>query len=158
MNFSNRVSKLFEVVSGKEKFGPRAETWINGLREDILRADPLFQPDFVHQFRPECDASGSGLGAILCQEIRGERRIIQCVSRKLGPAEKNYSTIEKELLAVVFAVKKFGFYLAGPFVVVTDHQPLKWLRTVANPQGRIARWKLFLQGYEFEVEYKPGKA
>ena len=156
-NCSNRVSGLFEVVSGKEKLGSWIEVDINKLREDILSAGPLFQPDFAHPFRLECDASGTRLGAIHCQEIEGTRRIIRCVSGKLGTAGRNYSTIEKEFVAVIFAARKFGFHLAASFVVVTDHQPLRCLRTVANPRGRIAGWKLFLQGHEFEVEYKPGK-
>ena len=145
--FSKRVSELHEVVSGKRRFTNEVSEMVNRLRKNVLDSNPLYLPDFTKPFRIECDASNVGVGAVLVQEVKEERRVIYFLGRKLNGAEKNYSTIEKELLAIVFGVKKYRLYLGSPFIVVTDHQPLKWLESLNNPQGRIARWKMFLRGF-----------
>ena len=154
--FSDRVSELHDVVSGKIKMSQAHEDALNQLRVDVKEAKPLCLPNMKLGFSLECNASNTGVGAVLCQEVNGEKRMIQVAGRKFNGAERNYSTIEKELLAIVFGVRKFKCYLNRPFVVFTDHQPLRWLQSLNNPQGRIARWKMFLQGFEYKVVYKPG--
>lgn len=111
-----------------------------------------------------CDASARGLGAVLAQRAgegagAGGERPVMFASRALTPAELNYSQIQKEALAIVFAVKKFHQYLYGrSFILRTDHKPLV---TIFGPnQGipsmtasRLQRWALLLTAYDFKIEY-----
>jgi len=79
-------------------------------------------------------------------------------SRLLSTAEQNYSTIEKELLAIVYSVQFFRPYVYGrKFTLVTDHQPLKWLHSMKDPTSRFVRYRLKIAEYEYNVVYKAGK-
>ena len=106
------------------------------------------------------DASDYALGAVLSQGHVGRDLPIAYASRVLNGAELRYSVIEKELLAIVFAVKMFRPYLYGRrFWLVTDHRPLTWLYQLKDPtlNSRLARWKIKLQEFEHEIVYKPGR-
>ena len=105
-----------------------------------------------------CDASGCGLGAALVQkDTEGGEHPVAYFSRTLSKAERNYSTTERELLAVVAAVDHFKHYIDGShFTVVTDHSSLKWLSKLENPTGRLARWATRLSQYDFDIVHKKG--
>lgn len=129
--------------------------------KQILVSEPVLQyPDFTKEFLLITDASQEALGAVLSQGTLGkDDRPVAYASRTLNSAEKNYSTTEKELLAVVWSVKYFRPYLWGRhFKVVSDHRPLRWLMSLKDPGSRLTRWTIKLSEYDFEVIHRPGKA
>jgi phospholipid-translocating ATPase len=78
--------------------------------------------------------------------------------RKLLPRERNYSTIERECLAIVWGIKKFHMYLSGRlFELQTDHQPLTYIQKAKLTNKRIMGWAMTLQEYRFRVVSIPGK-
>lgn len=127
--------------------------------KSILTTTPILQyPDFNREFVLTTDASIHAIGAILSQGEIGKDLPIAYASRTLNKAESNYSTIERELLAIVWAVKHFRPYLFGrKFKIVTDHKPLTWLFSIKDPGSRLVRWRLKLEEYDYEIIYKAGK-
>lgn len=125
----------------------------------ILTNEPLLQyPDFTKEFLVTTDASNFAIGAILSQGPIGQDKPICYASRTLNDSEKNYSTIEKELLSIIYATKYFRPYIFGrKFRIITDHKPLQWLMNLKEPNSRLVRWRLKLEEFDYEIVYKKGK-
>ena len=119
----------------------------------------LRSPDFKRPFILQTDASDKGVGAVLSQKADGgEEHSVAYWSRKLLPREQQYSTIEKECLAIKLAVEAFQVYLLGqPFTVETDHHALVWMDRLKTSNVRLACWSLALQPFEFTMVHRPGK-
>ncbi len=105
----------------------------------------------------QTDASDRGLGAVLAQVVGGEERPVLYLSRKLSKRETRYSTVEKECLAIRWAVLTLRYYLLGrEFTLCSDHAPLQWLHRMKDTNARITRWYLALQPFKFKVVHRPG--
>lgn len=122
----------------------------------LLTNEPILAyPDFDQTFELTTDASKFALGAVLSQKSKP----ICYASRTLNETEQRYSTIERELLAIVWATKHFRPYLFGTkFLLYTDHRPLVWLKNLKEPNSKLTRWALKLEEYNFDIQYIPGKS
>lgn len=131
----------------------------NTLKKCLIEAPVLCFPDFTKPFVLTTDASNVGLGAILSQHCDDGQRVIAYASRRLTKAERQYSATERECLGVVWGVEQFKVYLYGrQFELCTDYNPLVWLRSCHEPKGRLMRWILTLEEYDYQMCYRPGKS
>ncbi|CAI7792036.1 unnamed protein product, partial [Closterium sp. NIES-54] len=135
------------------------ERAFNALKLALISPPILAFPDFSKPFILQTDFSATALGAILAQkDEKGAERVVAYASRTTRGAEKNLSSTHGECLAVVWAIKHFRPYLYGSrFLLQTDHQALQWLMTAKDLTGKLARWSLLLQEYDFTVSYRPGE-
>ncbi|CAM8959623.1 unnamed protein product [Rhodiola kirilowii] len=123
-----------------------------------LTSTPIIRaPDWSKGFEIMCDASDYAVGAVLGQRDEKKPVVIYYASRTLDAAQRNYSTTEKELLAVVFALEKFRSYLLGTKVTVfSDHVAIRYLMTKKEAKPRLIRWILLLQEFDVEIKDKKG--
>ena len=128
------------------------------LKRALVSAPILAYPNFKKPFLLFVDASSTGIGFTLAQNQNGKEVVIAYNGRGLNSAEQNCTTTEGEALALVEGVRKFQPYLHNrKFTVYTDHSSLRWLMNVRDATGRLARWALLLQQYDFDIVHRPGK-
>ncbi|CAN6586228.1 unnamed protein product [Malus baccata var. baccata] len=138
-------------------FNKECEKAFKNLKEMLTSAPIIRPPDWNIPFELMCDASDYALGAVLGQRKDKQPHVIYYASRTLNDTQLNYSTTEKELLAVVFALDKFRSYLLGTKVIIyTDHAALKYLLTKKEAKPRLIRWMLLLQEFDIEIRDKKG--
>ncbi|CAB0038053.1 unnamed protein product [Trichogramma brassicae] len=139
------------------KWGEEQQMAFERLKSALTSAPVLARPDFSKPFKVQCEASGVAVGAVLTQEQQDGEHPIVYASRSLTGAERNYSTTEKECLAVLWSIRKFRPYIEGyRFVVITDHSALKWLRNLKDPTGCLVQWALEMQQWDFVIEHRKG--
>jgi transposase InsO family protein len=158
-NFAQIAEPLHALTRKKAKFRwtPECEGAFQTLKNALIQPPILGFPDFTQEFHLRTDASDFAIGAVLEQIQENKRVAISFKSRTLSQCERNYSTTEKEALAIVWAVGVFRNYIYGhKFNIWTDHNPLAQLKTLRDTHGRIARWFISLQEYEYEIKYEPG--
>ena len=130
------------------------------LKQQVSDAVALYIPDFSKPFVLVTDASDVGTGAMLANRDGAHLKPIGFCHHALSQPEKNYSTTEKELLAVVHGVKRFRVYLSNaPFELITDHRALRWLNSLDpfDERGRRGRWIDFLQQFQIRPVHRAGK-
>ena len=131
------------------------------LRDEIQKDIVLAFPDYSESASPlelYTDASGTGVGACLFQRQGDASRHIAYASLAFSAAEKNYSTLDRELAAIRWAVRTFrGFLFGVDFVIRTDHRPLVYLHNMQIVNSRLARTIEDLADYSFVIKYAPGK-
>jgi hypothetical protein len=126
--------------------------------KNLLTSAPVIQPpDWSLPFEIMCDASDYDMGAVLGQRKDKKPYVIYYASKTLNSTQMNYTTTEKELLAVVFACEKFRSYLVGlPVVVFSDHAALKYLLSKKDYKATLVRWILLLQEFDITIKDKKG--
>ena len=164
-NISSTLSPLYKLTQKNQrwKWGRVEQETMEKVKNALSTDSVLVHFDDSLPVLLECDASPTGIGAVLSHRFPdGTERPVAYASRGLLPAEKNFSQIDREGLAVVFGVKKFHQFLYGrTFTLVTDHKPLTTLLASDRqvPQmasARIQRWALTLAAYRYEIQYKKG--
>lgn len=145
-NFSSLTAPLSNLISKGPKFKMTEEAIesFDKLKQLLNTAPVIVHPNFKEHFYLQCDASNYGIGAVLYQkDENGNEKPISYFSQKLNSAQMNYSVTEKECLAAVLAIKRFRSYIElMPFAVITDHASLKWLMSLKDLNGILAKWAL----------------
>lgn len=161
--FIPEFSKFSKPLTSLLKKGTRfiwdaqTELGFMHLKNSLSEKTLLYLPDMSLPYIIQSDGSNVGYGAILLQERDGIRHPIWFASKTLTPAETKYSTFEKEVGAALWAIERFrGYVEYSNFVLETDHQAISWLHKLKDPSGRLGRWAMQLQMYDFQVRYRAG--
>ncbi|WVZ52446.1 hypothetical protein U9M48_003501, partial [Paspalum notatum var. saurae] len=155
-NFSSIAAPLHELTKKDAPFswGDSQEVAFTTLKDKLTHAPLLQLPDFNKVFELECDASGIGIGAILLQEGKP----VAYFSEKLSGASLRYSTYDKELYALVRTLQTWQHYLwPHEFIIHSDHEALKHIRTQTNLNRRHATWVEFIESFPYIIKHKNGK-
>ncbi|KAK3571601.1 hypothetical protein QTP86_015335 [Hemibagrus guttatus] len=163
-NYSSVAGPLTSLLKGKPRglaWMDRAQAAYQQLKECFTTAPILRHPDSDLSFVVEVDASSSGIGAVLSQRQSKPGKLHPCAfySRKLTAAEANYDVGNRELLFIKAALEEWQHWLEGarhPFLVLTDHRNLEYLRGAKRLNPCQARWALFFTRFQFSVTYLPG--
>lgn len=138
-------------------WGDEQQEAFDELKLRLTTAPVLSSPRSSGTYYLDTDAADSGLGVVLSQEQDGEERVLAYASRSLNAAERNYSITRKELLAVIFGLKRFRQYLIGrKFIIRTDHSALQWLRRTPEPIAQAGRWLATMEEFDFTVQHRSG--
>lgn len=160
-NFASVVAPLTDLLSTEREFvwNETCETAFCSAKDLLCNAPVLQAPNFAVSFSLQVDASANGAGAVLIQaDDAGIEHPVSYFSKKFNRCQRNYSTIEKEALALLLAIQHFEVYLSSGdhIVVYTDHNPLIFLARMSNTNQRLMRWALFLQEFNLDIRYKKG--
>src|SRR5947207_13452421 len=155
-DFSTIAAPLHELTKKGVSFywGPAQEQAFELLKDKLTHAPLLQLPDFGKTFELECDASGVGLGGVLMQE----GKLVAYFSEKLSGPVLNYSTYDKELYALVRSLETWQHYLwPKEFIIHSDHESLKHIRSQSNLTRRHAKWVEFIESFPYVIKHKKGK-
>lgn len=162
-NFSTVVAPLTDLLKAKAQFvwSPKCQEAFGNVKSLLCAAPVLAAPRFGQPFVLQVDASHVGAGAVLMQaDEQGVDRAVSFFSKKFNRHQLNYSVVEKEALALIWALQHFAVYVGSgmtPVVVYTDHNPLTFLHTLRCPNPRLIRWSLFLQSYDLDIRHIKGR-
>lgn len=160
-NFSSVVAPLTDLLKGKAEYiwSSSCQNAFDSAKALLCTAPVLAAPRFDQPFKLHTDASDVGVGAVLLQEnAQGIDCPVSFFSRKFNKHQYNYSVIEKEALALIWALQHFDVYVGSgaSLTVFTDHNPLTFLKSLHNPNQRLMRWSLFLQPYNLVIRHIKG--
>ncbi|WJZ91111.1 hypothetical protein VitviT2T_010214 [Vitis vinifera] len=153
-DFSKIAKPLCELLVKDAKFewDDKCQRSFELLKQFLTSTPIVRAPNWELPFEVMCDSSDYVIGAVLGQREDGKPYVIYYTSKSLNDAQRNYTTTEKELLAVVYALDKFRAYLIGSSIVVfTDHSTLKYLLTKQDAKARLIRWILLLQEFNLQI-------
>ncbi len=130
------------------------------MKQKLMSAPILACPQFHGKpFIIDTDFSvdPGAIGGVLSQEQEGQERVIACCARRLLPRKRNYASTKGELLAVIFFLQYYKYYLLHRlFILCTDNQALTWIRSLESPTGMILRWLAILASFDFTVKHRKG--
>jgi hypothetical protein len=165
-DFALIAAPLYELIKGSPEKTSRpvkmdfaAQLAFERLKKAMTGSTVVAQPDTSRPFIIETDASDFGYGAVILQvQPDGKEHPIAFLSKGFSPAERNYDTHERELLAIKQALRKRACYVENGFktVVRTDHAGLSYLKTTTKPSGRLTRWLAEFGQFDLDIVYKPG--
>ncbi|QRW22891.1 Transposon Tf2-7 polyprotein [Rhizoctonia solani] len=161
-NFSKLAQPLYQLLQKNIpwEWGERQEVSFKALKQALIESPVLIQPNPYKEFFLECDASDFATGAVLNQKGSDDKlHPVAFLSKSLAPAERNYDIFDKELLAVVRALKEWRHLLEGtviPVKILTDHKNLEYFQTKRDLNQRQLRWMGFLADYNYRIVYRPG--
>ncbi|KII70617.1 Retrovirus-related Pol polyprotein from transposon 17.6 [Thelohanellus kitauei] len=159
-NFANLAYPLYRLLRTDRvwKWDDECQKSFSSLKSHLKHIPSIGLPDPSRPFQIYTDASDVALGAVLTQRLGGVERPIGFASQLLNTTQRRYSTIDRECLAILWGIRKFRHYLYGShFTVMTDHNPLKYLKSMKDPHGRRARWIMELEEYSFTINHIPGR-
>ena len=167
INNDATLSKPLVILLKKDQpwiWTPQCAAAVEEFKRQLTTAPILAMPDYKRRFLVQTDASKMGVGAVLSQRYDSDNgkqieKPVSFISRTLKKHENNYSVTHLEMLAVIWALKKFRHYILGTrFLLQTDHLALQTIRgTKELYTGRMGRWVLWLQEYEpFDIQYRKG--
>ena len=138
-------------------WSPACDTAFTKLKNMPVSPPIMRSPNWDLPFEIMCDASDYAIGAVLGQREDKKAFVIYYASKTLDSAQANYTTTEKEFLAVVFALEKFRSYIVGsPVTIFTDHAALKYLLSKQDTKPRLTRWILLCQEFNLTIKDKKG--
>ncbi|XP_074304899.1 uncharacterized protein LOC141639751 [Silene latifolia] len=158
-DFSKIASPLCKLLQKETDFifDKACKETFDELKGRLTSAPIIQAPDWSLPFEIMCDASDYALGAVLGQNNGRDSHVIHYASMTLNEAQRNYTTTEKELLAIFFYMEKFRSYLLGTKVVVfSDHEALHYLMAKKESKPRLIRWILLLSEFDLELKDKKG--
>ena len=158
-DFSKIAKPLYKLLEKDTKFlwEEDCQKSFEELKFHLTTAPIVRASNWQLPFEVMCDVSDLAIGAVLGQREDGKPNVVHYASKTLNEAQRNYTTTEKELLAVVYALDKFRAYLVGADIVIfTDHSALKYLLTKQNAKARLIRWVLLLQEFNLQIKDKKG--
>ena len=156
-DFSKLARPLCELLVKDAKFvwDERCQRIFEQLKSFLTTTPIVRALNWQLPFEVMCDASDFSIEVMMGQREDGKPYVIYYASKTLNEVQRNYTTTEKELLAVVFTLDKFRAYLVGSFIVVfTDHSALKYLLTKQDAQARLIRWIILLQEFHLQIKDK----
>ena len=158
IDFSKIARPLCRLLEkdAKFKFDESFQRSFEEIRSRLVEAPIMAKPDWNEEFEIMCDANDYAMGAVLGQRTDKMFKAIYYASKTFNEAQKNYSTTEKEMLAIVFACENFRPYILGSHVIIhTNHAAIKYMMEKKEAKPRLIRWVLLLQ--EFDLEFKEKK-
>jgi hypothetical protein len=162
-NYGEKTAKLYEILKDNKTMGDWTDEHskqFTALQEEINREVIRYHPDYKKDFILETDASNTGVGAILLQIGKnGEKKVIKPAAKKFAENETKWGITEKELFAVIWAIRRFDEYLRGrKFHLITDHKALEWMKSKEDfGNAKIQKWLEEIYEYDFTVEYRKGE-
>merc|ERR1711893_274924 len=161
-SYSEIVEPTIRLTDKGAKFvwTPQCQEAFETLKVKLTTAPILGFANTEDPFILDTDASDVAMGAVLSQMQEGQEKVIAYGSKMFSREERNYCVTRWELLAVVYFVGHYKYYLAGgkPFTIRTDHASLRWMMNQKEPEHQLARWYARLSAYKpFEFQHRPGK-